>query len=43
MKRLTGALATMGASLVVALAGAAVAQDKPVEFRYTTGAPPNTP
>jgi TRAP-type C4-dicarboxylate transport system substrate-binding protein len=43
MKRLTGALATMGASLVLALAGAAVAQDKPVEFRYTTGAPPNTP
>jgi len=43
MTRLTGALATVGATLIVALAGASLAQDKPVEFRYTTGAPPNTP
>jgi len=43
MTRLTGALATVGATLMVAFAGAALAQDKPVEFRYTTGAPPNTP
>jgi TRAP-type C4-dicarboxylate transport system substrate-binding protein len=43
MRRLTGALAAAGATVIVALAGAALAQDKPVEFRYTTGAPPNTP
>lgn len=43
MIRMTGALATVGATLIVALTGAALAQDKPVEFRYTTGAPPNTP
>jgi TRAP-type C4-dicarboxylate transport system substrate-binding protein len=43
MMRLTGVLATAGATLTIALAGAALAQGKPVEFRYTTGAPPNTP
>jgi TRAP-type C4-dicarboxylate transport system substrate-binding protein len=43
MMRLTGMLASAGAVLTIALAGAALAQDKPVEFRYTTGAPPNTP
>lgn len=43
MTRLTGAFAVVGATLTIALAGAALAQDKPVEFRYTTGAPPKTP
>lgn len=43
MMRLTGMLASAGAVLTMALAGTALAQGKPVEFRYTTGAPPNTP
>lgn len=43
MTRLTGAFAVVGATLTIALAGTALAQDKPVEFRYTTGAPPKTP
>ncbi|UYN97057.1 MAG: TRAP transporter substrate-binding protein [Enhydrobacter sp.] len=43
MIRLTGALVAASAALTMALAGSALAQGKPVEFRYTTGAPPNTP
>jgi TRAP-type transport system periplasmic protein len=43
MMRLTGVLATAGAALTIALTGTALAQGKPAEFRYTTGAPPNTP
>ena len=43
MTRMTGAFAIVGATLIAVFAGAVLAQDKPVEFRYTTGAPPNTP
>ena len=43
MTRMTGAFAIAGATLIAVFAGAVLAQDKPVEFRYTTGAPPNTP
>jgi TRAP-type transport system periplasmic protein len=43
MNRLTGALAGAGAALTLALTGPALAQGKVAEFRYTTGAPPNTP
>jgi TRAP-type transport system periplasmic protein len=43
MIRLTGVLVAAGAAVTVALAGSALAQGKPTEYRYTTGAPPNTP
>lgn len=35
--------AAIAVAASVAMSGAALAQQKPAEFRYTTGAPPNTP
>jgi TRAP-type C4-dicarboxylate transport system substrate-binding protein len=43
MIRLTGAIIVAGAALALAFAGAAAAQDKVTELRYTTGAPEKTP
>jgi len=43
MIRLTGAIAVAGAVVTLAFAGSAVAQTKPTELRYTTGAPEKTP
>jgi TRAP-type C4-dicarboxylate transport system substrate-binding protein len=43
MIRLTAALATLAATAALMLGGPVLAQGKPAEYRYTTGAPPNTP
>lgn len=43
MIRLTGAAMAAAAALTLAYAGAAAAQDKVTELRYTTGAPEKTP
>ncbi|MDP1964061.1 MAG: TRAP transporter substrate-binding protein [Reyranella sp.] len=43
MTRLKGGIFVAGTILALALMGGASAQDKPIELRYTTGAPPNTP
>jgi hypothetical protein len=40
LRKLPAILAVAAGALV---AGGALAQQKPAEFRYTTGAPPNTP
>jgi TRAP-type C4-dicarboxylate transport system substrate-binding protein len=43
MTRLAGAIIVAGTALTLAFAGAATAQDKVTELRYTTGAPEKTP
>lgn len=43
MIRFTGAIVVAGAVATLAFAGSAIAQTKPTELRYTTGAPEKTP
>lgn len=43
MVRMTAAAVVATAALALALTGAATAQDKAKELRYTTGAPEKTP